>query len=71
VVTFAQNPKATLNALPKPMRSLLKRWAFSGHIEIRPGAAVIHYAGLRPTPQHYEQLVRIVPEIVTAALTPG
>ncbi len=71
VTTYAQSPEAALNALTKPMRSLLKRWAFTGHIEIRVGSAIIHYAGLKPMPQHYEQLVRIVPEIVSAALTPG
>jgi hypothetical protein len=71
VATFAQSREEGLSAFSRPLRSLVKTWAFSGHLELRPGVAIIHYAGLKPVPKHYEQLMGMVPQIITAALTPG
>lgn len=71
VVTRAHSAADARYAFTTALRGLLRNWGFAGHIELRPGGAVIHYAGLSPTPDGYERLSRALPQIVTAALTPG
>lgn len=68
VVTHAASVSEALHALPASLRALLQAWGFRGHLEMRPGGCVVHYAGLGPTPASYEDLTRIAPELVTAAL---
>lgn len=50
------------------LRQLLAGWGFRGHLEIRPGGMVLHYAGLKPIPEHLSQLGRIVSQVLAAAL---
>jgi hypothetical protein len=69
VVTHAPSVAEAQAALTPALRALLQGWGFRGHLELRPGAAILHYAGLKPTPADYERLSRIVPQVVTAALT--
>ncbi len=71
VVTRSPSPAHARATLTTALRRLLARWGFTGHIELRPGAAIVHYAGFQPTPEGYESLSRAIPQIVTAALTPG
>ena len=71
VVTRAHSLQQARGAFTTTLRGLLQRWGFTGHIELRPGGAVIHQAGIQPTPQGYEQLSQVLPQIVQAALIPG
>ena len=66
VVTLAASPSEAAAAFPAGARRLLLDWGFSGHVEIRPGGLVAHFAGLSPIPEHYEQLRRSVPGLVSA-----
>jgi hypothetical protein len=66
VVTLAASPAEAATAFPAAARKLLVDWRFSGHLEIRPGGLVWHWAGLRPIPDHYERLYRSVPGLVSA-----
>lgn len=50
------------------LRAWLARHAFRGHLELRPGGLVVHWAGLVPIPEHYEELTRTLPRLVTVAL---
>lgn len=71
VATFAASGSEAAAAFHPALRRLLAGWGFSGHLELRPGGLVVHYAGLSPEPSHYERLSRIVVDIVNAALAPG
>lgn len=71
VVTRALSVQDAHAAFTSALRGLLRRWGFAGHIELRPGGAIIHKAGLQPTPQGYEEMSVILPQIVQAALVPG
>lgn len=71
VVTLAHSVADARTALTGALRALLGRWGFRGHVELRPGGAVIHYAGLQPIPQHYADLRAAAQQVVAAALTPG
>ena len=67
VVTRAGSAQEAHYAFPPRLRALLQTWGFQGHIEMRPGGAVVHYAGLKPVPAHYEQLTQVIPQLITAA----
>ncbi len=71
VVTRAASAEAARGAFTPALRALLQGWGFVGHIELRPGGAVIHQAGLQPTAQGYEQMSQVLPRIVQAALIAG
>jgi hypothetical protein len=66
VVTLAASPSEAAAAFPPAARRLLLEWRFSGHLELRPGGLVVHFAGLLPIPEHVAQLVRSVPGLVGA-----
>ena len=68
VVTRAASAQAARGAFTSALRTLLQSWGFTGHIEMRPGGALIHQAGLQPTPEGYEQMSQVLPKIVQAAL---
>jgi hypothetical protein len=68
VATFASSPLEAAAAFPVPLRRLLAGWGFQGHLEMRPGGLVVHYAGLLPLPDRYERLLHIAMEIVNAAI---
>lgn len=54
--TLAASPSEAAAAFPVGARKLLLAWRFSGHIEVRPGGLVVHFAGTRPTPEHLDRL---------------
>lgn len=68
VVTRAASAEEAARAFHPELRKLLAEWGFHGHLELRNGGAVIHYAGLKPLPEHYDRMSRIAPQIVTTAL---
>jgi hypothetical protein len=69
VATFAPSAEVARAGFSPALRRLLQQWGFAGHVELRPGGAVVHMAGVQPTPQGYEHLGRLAPQIVTAALS--
>ncbi len=68
VETFAASSSEANTAFHPHLRKVLADWGFQGHIELRPTAAIVHYAGLLPIYEHYERLFTITREIVSAAL---
>ncbi|MEM9693543.1 MAG: hypothetical protein AAGA56_13425 [Myxococcota bacterium] len=68
VATQAWSAAEAQRGLTGALRRLLREQGFSGHLELRPGGAVVHIAGLGPHAQHYERLLTIAPRIVDAAL---
>jgi hypothetical protein len=68
VTTFARSSEDAAAALHPRLRKLLAGRGFQGHLELRPGGLVVHCAGLRPVPEHYERLLGITREIVAAAI---
>lgn len=68
VVTLAPSARDAESGFHKHLRRLLAGWGFEGHLELRPGGLVVHYAGLQPTPAGYDRLLRITREIVGTAV---
>ncbi len=64
MVTFAASPSEAAAAFPEGARRLLASWGFTGHIEVRPGGLVIHFAGTRPEPEHLSRLAKAIPALV-------
>jgi hypothetical protein len=62
--TFAASPSEAAAAFPPGARRLLAEWAFSGHIEVRPGGLVLHFARLRPVPEHYDRIYASLPQLL-------
>jgi hypothetical protein len=60
IVTMAASASEAAAAFPPGARRLLESWKFAGHLEVRPGGLVVHFAGTRPEPEHLERLVRTV-----------
>lgn len=68
VATFAASEEAAQAGFHRRLRKLLAGWSFQGHVELRPGGIVVYYAGLAPTPDGYDRLLRIAREIVGKAI---
>jgi hypothetical protein len=68
VVTLAASGSEGATAFHRTLRKLLSGWGFRGHLELRPGGLVVHYAGLVPTPEGYDRLLRIAREIMARAI---
>src|SRR5690606_40226072 len=68
VKTFAHSLDEARRALTAPLRELLRARGFRGHLELRPGNAVVHLAGIQPSPTGYEALLGGARAIVDAAL---
>jgi hypothetical protein len=68
VVTHAASGLEAEAAFHPRLRQLLAGWGFQGHLELRAGGLVVHWAGLSPIPDHYERLMRIVMELVNTAI---
>lgn len=66
--TFAASSLEAATAFHPRLRKLLAGWGFKGHIELRAGGAVIHYAELQPRPDHYDRMFAIAQEIVSYAV---
>jgi len=69
VKTFARVPEDGPRAFHRRLRRLLAGWGFSGHLELRRGGLVCHYAGLAPTPRDYDRMLLIMRDIVNAAVS--
>lgn len=70
VKTFATSEGDARAAFHPRLRKLLSGWGFSGHMEMRPSGLIVHYAGLQPTPEGYDRLLRITQEILGKATAP-
>jgi hypothetical protein len=69
VATFAASAETAALAFHPRLRKLLAGWGFEGHLELRArGGLVVHYAGLRPTPAHYDRMLSILRDLVNAAI---
>ena len=68
VATFALSAEEAAAGFHRRVRKLLAGWGFRGHVELRPGGLVVYYAGLTPTPDGYDRLMRITKEIVGKAV---
>jgi hypothetical protein len=66
--TFALQPSEAQAAFRPQVRHVLRAWSFQGHIEFRPGGLVMQVAGMGPTPENLEHLVKFVPAVLDAAL---
>jgi hypothetical protein len=66
--TLAASPSEAAAAFPAGARALLRRWRFSGHLEVRPGGLVVHFAGLRPIAEHLDRVFTSVPELAAQLL---
>jgi len=70
MATFAASPAEASAAIPIGVRRKLAEWTFRGHLELRPGGLVLHFAGFRPVPADYERLYRGLPELVASFFGP-
>jgi hypothetical protein len=66
--TFAASSSEAAVAFHRRLRRLLAGWGFVGHLELRPGGLCVHYDGIRPEPEQYDRMLRVVTEIVGAAI---
>ena len=67
--TLAASPAEAARALPPGARQLLLEWRFHGHLEVRPGGLVVHFAHLRPAVAHLDRLFSCVPDLALRLLT--
>ena len=58
-------------AFTPTLRTLLRRWGFQGHLELKPGGLLLYFVDLKATPDHYDAMMQRIPMVVNAALTPG
>ncbi len=65
LVTLAASASEAAHAFPAGARRLLLSWGFQGHLEVRPGGLVVHFAGTRPLPEHLDRLVASAGPLVT------
>ena len=70
LTTFAQSREIARTAFHGRLRKLLLGWKFQGHLELRPGGLVLHFAGLRAIQEDYDRLLRITKQVVEKAITP-
>ena len=63
-VTLASSASEARAALGPRARELLTGWQFSGHLELRPGGLIVHFAGTIPRPDHLDRLVSAVDKLV-------
>lgn len=69
VTTFAASQSEALAAFRSTFRELLRSRGFRGHLELRPGGVIAHYEGLLPRPDHYDMLMRVMIDVVAAAIS--
>ncbi len=68
VTTFAWTAQEGGAAFHRRVRRLLAGWGFQGHIELRQGGLVCHYAGLVPNARDYDRMLFIVRDLVNTAV---
>ncbi len=66
MVTLAASGSEATAAFPVAARRLLQSWGFSGHIEVRPGGLVVHFAGTKPVPAELDRLPEASRQLVVA-----
>jgi hypothetical protein len=66
MATFAASPAEAAAAFPPSARKKIASLGFTGHIEVRPGGLIVHFAGFRPMPEALEQLYVAIPQLVSA-----
>lgn len=64
MLTFAASASEAEAAFPTSARQALASLGFSGHIEVRPSGMILHFAGTQPTPEHYNNLAAIIPQVI-------
>ena len=67
-VTFAWSAEEAAAAFHRRLRRLLAGWGFQGHLELRRGGLVCHYAGLVPGPPGYDRMLLILRDLVNTAI---
>lgn len=68
VATFAWSVDEGARAFHRRIRRVLAGWGFQGHVELRRGGLVCHYAGLLPSARDYDRMLFIVRDLVNAAI---
>ena len=68
VTTLAISEEDGRRAFHRRLRRLLAGWGFSGHLELRQGGLVCHYAGLLPVARDYDRMLFIVRDLINAAI---
>lgn len=68
-VTHALSTRSAAGAFPKGLRELLRKQSFSGHLEMRAGGAIVYLGNRKPVPAHYQELLTVTQQIVSAALS--
>lgn len=68
VATFAASGSEAAAAFNARLRKLLAGWGFHGHLEMRAGGVVMHFAGIYPEPRGYERLQKALIEVVNHAV---
>lgn len=68
VKTFAWTKEEGGLAFHRRLRRLLAGWGFQGHLELRRGGLVCHYAGLLPVARDYDRMFAIARDLVNAAI---
>lgn len=71
VVTRALSAEEAQSAVSPSLRRLLQSWGFKGHVELRPGGAVVYAANLKPVPADYDRAIATAQQIVDKALRRG
>ncbi|MBN2193069.1 MAG: hypothetical protein JW751_09660 [Polyangiaceae bacterium] len=66
MATFAASPSEAAAAFPVAARRVLAECGYAGHLEIRPGGAVLHHSRIVPEPAALDVLVALLPRLVTA-----
>lgn len=61
--TRAASAAEAAAAFNPQLRALLLEWRFRGHFEIRPGGALIHFAGAQPNAAELERMLAALPRI--------
>lgn len=66
--TFAWTAEEGRQGFHRRIRRLLAGWGFQGHLELRRGGLVCHYAGLVPVARDYDRLLAIARDLVSTAV---
>jgi hypothetical protein len=64
LVTLAASASEASHAFPPGARQQFLAWQFTGHIEVRPGGLIVHFAGTQPIPEHLDRLVAAAAPLV-------
>jgi hypothetical protein len=68
VVCHALSASEASAAFTPALRALVAEQTFAGHIEIRPGGAIVYLADRKPVAAHYQELLTAAQKIIMSAL---